>query len=133
MWREPLVGTFFGRHYYARPGEHRRNDRDFILGRHKRSWLNSIQSFVLEGAGVRFTEAGDTDYLVIKEPDGSIEVPITVETLSESRMILLVRDPRDVVASALDARREESWRKKTRAEADRASEVSVEVLMRNYL
>jgi hypothetical protein len=32
-----------------------------------------------------------------------------MEALPESRMILLVRDPRDMVASTLDARREGGW------------------------
>ena len=133
VWREPLVGTLFGRHYYVGSGEFRRNDKDFILGRHKRTWLNSIRSFVLEGASARFPETGVTDYLVIKEPNGSVGAPLMMEALPESRMILLVRDPRDVVASALDARREGSWRKKTRVETDRESKVSAVELARNYL
>ena len=54
--------------------------------------------------------------MVIEEPNGSIRAPLMMEALPESRMILLVRDPKDVVAFAPDARREGSWRKKTRAE-----------------
>lgn len=40
-------------------------------------------------------------YLVIKDPWGSIGAPLLMEALPESRMIFLVRDPRDVVASIL--------------------------------
>jgi hypothetical protein len=46
---------------------------------------------------------------VVKEPNGSIGSPLLMEAMPESRMILLVRDPRDVIASALDASRQGSW------------------------
>jgi Sulfotransferase domain len=51
----------------------------------------------------------DTTYLVIKEPHGSHGAPLLMEALPESRMIFLVRDPRDVAASALAARVKGSW------------------------
>ena len=35
--------------------------------------------------------------------------PLLMEALPESRMILLVRDPRDVAASTLDAAKEGGW------------------------
>ncbi|MGH3147959.1 MAG: sulfotransferase domain-containing protein, partial [Rubrobacter sp.] len=49
------------------------------------------------------------EYLIIKEPNGSVGAPLLMEALPESRMILLIRDPRDVVASVLDAAREGGW------------------------
>ena len=107
LWGEPWVGTLFGNFYYSND-ERRRNNPQFILGRHKQNWLGSIRYFVLNAAAVTFPNLGD-DYLVIKEPNGSIGAPLLMEALPESRMILLIRDPRDVVASSLDARREGSW------------------------
>ena len=79
-------------------------DRDnAILGNgFKETWINSIRRLVLDGANARFHEIAEKGgYLVIKEPWGSIGAPLLMEALPESRMIFLVRDPRDVVASAL--------------------------------
>ena len=57
---------------------------------------------MLDGANARFHEVAENGgYLVIKEPWGSLGAPLLMETLPESRLVFLVRDPRDVVASAL--------------------------------
>ncbi len=63
--------------------------------------LSSIRSLVLDGGTARFPERAEKGYLVIKEPHGSVGAPLLMRALPESRMILLVRDPRDVAASAL--------------------------------
>ena len=109
VWREPNVGFLFGYMYYVWAHEGQRGAKNFILGRHKESWLRSIRNFVLDEARTRFPTLSDSGYLVVKEPNGSVGAPLLMEALPESRMILLVRDPRDVAASTMDARRRGGW------------------------
>ena len=113
MWNEPLVGALFGEFYYVRAA-HKKGGVS-IMGRPYRNvWLRSIRSFVLDGATARYPELADGGCLVIKEPHGSIGAPLLMEALPESRMVFLVRDPRDVAASALDGQRAGSWTSKHR-------------------
>lgn len=116
-WDEPYVGEIFGTAYYLRVGDRMRNRKDFILGdRYREARTNSIRNFVLEGALVRFPEVAEGGYLVVKEPNGSVGAPLLMAALTESRMVLLVRDPRDVVSSALAANRKGSWGSQWRAD-----------------
>jgi hypothetical protein len=108
LWGEPWVGYLFGHFYYAQAAN-RHQSPQFILGRHRESWIRSIRNFVLDAAAVTFPDLKKEDFLVIKEPNGSVGAPLLMEALPESRMILLVRDPRDVVSSFADARREGGW------------------------
>jgi Sulfotransferase domain len=108
-WDEPWVGTLFGDYYYRGVSEQRRKAEHFILGSHRGTWLRSIRNFVLDMAGAIFPTLSEDDYLIIKEPNGSMGAPLLIEALPESRMILLVRDPRDVVASSMDAKSEGGW------------------------
>ena len=109
LWREPMVGLLFGYLYYLWADEKRHATKHFILGRYRESWLASMRSFVLQEARTRFPSFEEDEYLVVKEPNGSIGAPLLMDALPESRMILLVRDPRDVVASSMDAHRKGSW------------------------
>src|SRR5215210_1310199 len=109
LWREPMVGLLFGYLYYVWADEKRYKTKHFIMGRYRESWLRSIRNFVLDGARTVHPELPEDEYLVVKEPNGSIGAPLLMEALPESGMILLIRDPRDVVASSLDARREGGW------------------------
>ncbi len=71
---------------------------------------NSIRAFLLEGARTRFPEMTAAGRLVIKEPHGSMGAPLLMmEALPESRMVILLRDPRDVASSTLNARKKGSW------------------------
>jgi hypothetical protein len=109
VWDEPMVGRLFGEFYARAPQENSRS-ADFILGEPiRKGWTRSIRNFVLDGASYSNPRLRTDDYLVIKEPNGSVGAALLMEALPESRMILLVRDPRDVVASVLDAAREGGW------------------------
>ena len=110
VWREPYVGELFGRLYYNWVGERHFETKHFILGGpEKEGWIRSVRSFVLNEANTRFPEAANGGYLVVKEPNGSVGAPLMMEALPESRMIFLIRDPRDVVASRLDSARKGSY------------------------
>ena len=119
-WNEPLIGYLFGHLYYER-GEHRRDTSNFILGdEFAPAWLDSLREMVLTGAAARFPAAARGGNLVIKEPHGSIGAPLLLRAVPESRVVFLVRDPRDVAASALHV----SWVPKRRAAPERAKQAS---------
>jgi LPS sulfotransferase NodH len=136
MWNEPLVGNLFGNFHYFRVGG-RKPGRQYILGEpYKETWLGPMRDLVLGGATARFPEVAEGGYLIIKEPNGSIGAPLLMEALPESRMIFLIRDPRDVVASSMDARSEGSWLQERREAQRRTSKPdrnpNVYVRMRAY-
>ena len=141
VWNEPLVGKLFGDLYYVGAAGHQKV-KHYILGDyHKGSWLDSMQSFVLSEATARFPEVAEGGYLIIKEPNGSIGAPLLSEAMPASRVIFLVRDPRDVAASGLDAARKGSWQYENAADrgwkrealADNQPDVWVRRRAQNYV
>jgi hypothetical protein len=132
VWFEPWVGALFDPYHLRLEN---RNGEHFILApQHRNTWLGSIRSFVLDGALARFPKvAGLNDYLVIKEPGGSVGAALLMEALPESRMILLVRDPRDVVASWIDAHKEDGWQAERRRERGSLTAPTVDGRARRYL
>jgi hypothetical protein len=137
LWHEPYVGEIFGTAYYIRAWDRQREREGYILSRaYKQVWLRSVRDLILDGARARYPDTGG--YLVIKEPHGSIAAPLLMEALPESRMVFLVRDPRDVAASRLDAHKKDSWTQKLRGRneetlADRDPDAFVKAAAGMYL
>ena len=109
VWEEPMVGKLFGE-FYGKAQRGQLGSKNFIMGDPtRRGWIRSVRNFVLDGVEYAHPQLRPSDYLVIKEPNGTAGAPLLMEALPESRMICLIRDPRDVVASSLDAARKDSW------------------------
>jgi Sulfotransferase domain len=111
-WHEPYVGMLFGSFLFQKLKDNHMvlNSPTFIMAEpYREVWLRSIRNFILEGAAVRFPELREDQYLVVKEPNGSIGAPLLMEATPGSRMIFLIRDPRDVIASRLEAFGQSGW------------------------
>ncbi|MGB3681471.1 MAG: sulfotransferase [Rubrobacteraceae bacterium] len=112
MWEEPLVGMLFGS---LASGALRNNKQvpasgNFIMGEpHREVWLDSIRNFILDGAGARYPALKDNQYLVVKEPNGSAGAPQVMGAMPASRLVFLIRDSRDAVASRLEANKKGNW------------------------
>jgi hypothetical protein len=125
LWNEPLVGKLFGDfHSGARPKSLR--SKNFVMAdAHRQAWLEGIRLFVLRISASRFPGAAEGDWIVVKEPNGSVGAPYLAAAFPRSALVLLIRDPRDVAASALDRHRPGGqayeWRKSEGSVRDRAS------------
>ncbi len=108
VWNEPRVGELFGEYMHWH-GLRTAGEAHILSSHHRETWLHSIRTFVLDGAKARSRKMGKEAYLVIKEPNGSIGAPLLLEALPESRMIFLIRDPRDVCSSVLVGARRGNW------------------------
>lgn len=109
VWFEPQVGSLFDP--IRLKTRRREGGKHFILGEHyKEAWSPLIRRFVLDGARARFPEVARAEYVIIKELGASASAaPYLMEAIPESRMLVLVRDPRDVAASWVDAHERGDW------------------------
>jgi Sulfotransferase family len=134
LWREPFFGVVLALRRLIVNQSHV-SSRQFILSDQLReAWLPSIRNLFLDVAAARYPNP--RLLIVVKEPNGSMGAPLIMEALPESKLIFIVRDPRDVVASQLDASRVGSWYGRREYEAslfDTGEGDYVEQLARGYV
>ena len=123
LWKEPFFGVVMNfRNNLAHRGYI--NSKQFLLGEPYRDvWVGSMRRLFLDVGQAKFPNISPNHHLMIKEPNGSISAPLILEAFPESKLIFLVRDSRDVVASLLDAAKEGSWYGFDRFEASVADAV----------
>jgi len=112
IWQEPWTSVCLGTVAGQEEGIERLRKREqTIFGSpFEEVWFASVRRMVLEEAAARFPRVGERSYLIVKEPNGSSAAPVLVKALPESKVIFLVRDPRDVAASMLDSTKPGGWR-----------------------
>ena len=105
-WHEPYFGRLF-RHLHDRPGDLERPS-SFFSRRHQEIWLKGIRELLFNMVHDRYPQFGRHS-LVIKEVN-TPELSGWLRLLFPAgRMILLVRDPFDILDSYLDLQKPGSW------------------------
>lgn len=107
-WGEPRVGRMVAG--FTRTEKWRSTRGDHLLSLpHRNVFVAGLRAFVQAAAKEKF---GDERMVVVKEPNGSEGAPLLAEALPESRVILLMRDMRDALASSFDGKQPGHWQNK---------------------
>lgn len=133
VWNEPFFGVVLARNHIV--NREYLKHKNFILGEpHKEVWIKSMRRLFLDVCENKFPDINHKHYLIVKEPNGSLSAPLIMEAFPESKLVFLIRDGRDVVASVLDATRKGGWDKYgSEVATQQSDEEFVEQLARNYL
>jgi LPS sulfotransferase NodH len=109
LWKEPFFGVLLNsRNNLAHRGYV--NSKQFLLGEpYREVWIGSMRRLFLDVGRAKFPNISPKHHLIIKEPNGSMSASLILEAFPESKLVFLVRDSRDVVASLLDAAQKGSW------------------------
>lgn len=107
-WHEPYFGRFL-RHINEHPDDLDRRG-SFFFKRHEAVWVAGLRDLFYRMVRERFPQFGRHG-LVVKEVNTPELYPWFRTLFPEGRVILLLRDPFDVLDSYLDLQKPESWNK----------------------
>lgn len=105
-WHEPYFGRFL-RHVHERPDDMDRQS-SFFSKKHQRIWLEGIRDVFFRMVHDRYPQFG-RHALVVKEVNAPEIYGWLQSLFPVGKMILLVRDPFDVLDSYLDLQKPGSW------------------------
>lgn len=111
LWNEPYMGQLLGFLNILRRNDPLRfEDPTFWMSDPQRdNWRASLNALFTDVIARQAGPLGDRVGLAIKEPNGSVAAPVILEAMPQATAIFMLRDPRDVIASLLDARKPGSW------------------------
>jgi len=118
VWNEPIIGHILGNYRLQRvingvliePKKIFPKEDFFFEKQYKDVWLYFLRKLILGRAFAQFQEI--TKKLVIKEPNGSIGADMISESLPKSKIIIVIRDCRDIVDSRVDGTMKGGYRSK---------------------
>ena len=85
----------------------RTDEHYFFSARYAEVWTPFLRDLILRRFAVYFRP--DAEAYIVHEPNGSDGADIILRSLPKSRLLFLMRDPRDVIDSVLDAYQRGSW------------------------
>jgi len=120
---EPLIGLHLGRSILAkdcfvRTFDQQKDRPDYFFSESFTDvWKFFLRKLILNRIYVQFNNLADK--IVLKEPTGSMAADIIAECLPNSKIIILLRDGRDVVDSKIDESSSEGWELKLKKDKRR--------------